>query len=229
MGTGLFNGSVVLPHRSVHPAKARLRRYLPCKGGTPSHGTFGRLVRPIKPDQFEAVPADLARRVAAAAAGAVAIDGKAVQGRADVRHGVPALHLLHASTTDAAWLSHHGWPGLAAIGRVDRTRVCKQTGAATTEHQLCLPGHAYTPERLLAPPRGQWAVDNRHWVLDVALGEDASLVRRGHGPRNHAALKRGALNAVRTVTGRNSIRHTMRNAVLSVQVPADILNHMPAA
>jgi len=66
-------------------------------------------------------------------------------------------------------------------------------------------------------------------VLDVTMSEDASLVRRDHGPRNRATLKRVALNAVRIVTGKNSILHTMRDAVLDVRVLADILNHMPVA
>jgi len=132
--------------------------------------------------------------------------------------------------TDVAGLAHHCWPGLAAVGRVDRTRTCKRTGATTTESQLYLLGHAYTPERLLALSRGHWAVENNlHWVLDVTMGEDASLVRRGHGPRNRATLKRVALNAVRVVTGKNSMRHTMRDAVLDVRVLADILDHMPVA
>jgi len=132
--------------------------------------------------------------------------------------------------TDVAGLAHHCWPGLAAVGRVDRTRTCKRTGATTTESQLYLLGHACTPERLLALSRGHWAVENNlHWVLDVTMGEDASLVRRGHGPRNRATLKRVALNAVRVVTGKNSMRHTMRDAVLDVRVLADILDHMPVA
>ncbi len=36
-----------------------------------------------------------------------------------------------------------------------------------------------------------------------------------------------ALNAVRIVTRKNSMRHTMRDAVLDVRVLADILDHMP--
>ena len=129
---------------------------------------------------------------------------------------------------DVAGLAHHCWPGLAAIGCVDRTRICKRTGVTTMESQLYLLGHAYTPERLLALSRGHWTVENNlHWVLDVTMGEDASLVRRDHGPRNRATLKRVALNAVRVVTGRNSMRHTMRDAVLDVRVLADILDHMP--
>jgi len=242
-----------------------LRRYLPYKDGTPSHDTFGRLFRLIKPEQFEAVLADLARRVTAGSAGHVAIDGKTVRGSADVARGVRALHLLHAFatdiglcigqvavdgksneitalpemlklldlrgrdvtmdamhtqrasakllheagahyvmalkgnqptllddvrkvlgdplvpvleceetnvghgrvetraarvSTDLAGLAHHCWSGLAAVGRVDRTRTCKRTGVTTAESQLYLLGHAYTPERLLALSRGHWTVEN---------------------------------------------------------------------
>lgn len=147
----------------------------------------------------------------------------------DAGHGRVETRTARVST-DIAWLSHHGWPGLAAIGRVDRTRTCKQTGATTTQRQPCLLGHAHAPERLLALLRGHWAVENSlHWVLDVTMGEDASLVRRDHGPHNRATLKRMALNAVRIVTGKNSVRHTMRNAVLDVQVLANILDHIPSA
>jgi predicted transposase YbfD/YdcC len=147
----------------------------------------------------------------------------------NVGHGRVETRVARVAT-DVAVLAHHCWPGLAAVGRVDRTRICKRTGATTTESQLYLLGHIYTPERLLALSRGHWAVENNlHWVLDVTMSEDASLVRRDHGPRNRATLKRVALNAVRIVTGKNSIRHTMRDAVLDVRVLADILNHMPVA
>ena len=147
----------------------------------------------------------------------------------DAGHGRIETRSARVST-DIAWLAAHQWPGLAAIGRVDRTRICKRTGATTTESQLYLLGHAYTPERLFALSRGHCAVENNlHWVLDVTMGEDASLVWRDHGPRNRATLKCVALNAVRIVTGKNSIRHTMRDAVLDVRVLADILNHMPVA
>ena len=111
---------------------------------------------------------------------------------------------------------------------MDRTRTCKQTGATTTERQLYLLGHPCTPEHLIALSRGHWAVENNlHWVLDVTMGEDASLVRRDHGPRNRATLKRVALNALRIVPSKNSVRHTMREAVLNTQVLTNILNHMP--
>jgi len=77
-----------------------LRRYLPYEDGTPSHDTIGRLLRLIKPEQFEAVLAGLAQRVTAGSAGHVAIDGKTVWGSADVARGIRALHLLQAFATD---------------------------------------------------------------------------------------------------------------------------------
>jgi predicted transposase YbfD/YdcC len=87
--------------RAVRQGKGRLLApLLPYEDGTPSHDTFGRLLRLIKPEQFEAVLADLARRVTAGSAGHVAIDGKTVRGSADVARGVRALHLLHAFATD---------------------------------------------------------------------------------------------------------------------------------
>jgi len=97
--------------------------------------------------------------------------------------------------TDDARMANRCWPGLAAVGRVDRTRICKRTGATTTESQLYLLGYAYTPERLLALSRGHWTVENNlHWVLDVTMNEDQARNRKDHGPENIALLRRLALN-----------------------------------
>lgn len=52
------------------------------------------------------------------------------------------------------------------------------------------------------------------------MSEDALLVRRDHSPRSRAVC---------IVRGKNSIRHTMRDAVLDVRVLADVLNHIPVA
>ncbi len=98
----------------------------------------------------------------------------------DAGHGRVETRMARVCT-DIAGLAAHQWPGLAAIGRVDRTRTRtrKRTGATTADSQLYLLGHAYAPERLLALSRGHWAVENNlHWVLDVTMSEDASLVRR---------------------------------------------------
>lgn len=46
--------------------------------------------------------------------------------------------------------------------------------------------------------RGHWSVENNlHWVLDVAFQEDASRVRKDHGPENLGLVRRIALSLLK--------------------------------
>ena len=46
--------------------------------------------------------------------------------------------------------------------------------------------------------RGHWGIENGlHWVLDIAFREDASRVRKDHGPENLAVLRHIALNLLK--------------------------------
>jgi predicted transposase YbfD/YdcC len=47
--------------------------------------------------------------------------------------------------------------------------------------------------------RGHWGVENPlHWTLDVTFREDNSRARPGHAPENLAALRRLALNTIKS-------------------------------
>jgi predicted transposase YbfD/YdcC len=296
-----------------------LRRYLAYARGAPSHSTFRRVFRLVRPEPFERLLAETAGLVAAG--GHVAIDGKALRGSADAARGGPALASLcafateaglvlaqvpltggHAGeipalaglldrlelrgrpvtldalhcqretaaalaaagaqyclalkrnrpemhedvglfladpaaavarsaavvdgdhgrvetrravvSTDIAWLAErHAWPGLAAIGAVERER---ETRAGTSrETQLYLLGHAFAPEDLLRLSRRHWAIENElHWVLDVSMGEDASQVRRDHAGRNLATLRRSALNVLRKNRTKKPMSRRMFRALL---------------
>ena len=49
-------------------------------------------------------------------------------------------------------------------------------------------------KRMLQAVRSHWGIENSlHWILDVAMGEDDSRVRKGHAPENLALLRRVAL------------------------------------
>ena len=55
--------------------------------------------------------------------------------------------------------------------------------------------------------RGHWGIENSlHWVLDVAFGEDASRVRKDHGPENLAWLRRVAVSLLRNEPTEASIK-----------------------
>jgi predicted transposase YbfD/YdcC len=70
-------------------------------------------------------------------------------------------------STDIAWLQDiHQWPGLAAIGKVVRTR--ETPAKTTTETAYYLFSTPLSAERCGEVVRAHWGVENSlHWRLDV--------------------------------------------------------------
>ena len=85
-------------------------------------------------------------------------------------------------STDIAWLNKdHHWPGLAAVGKVERLR--ETAGKTTSETAYYLLSTPLTPERFNDVVRSHWGVENRlHWRLDVVMNEDQDRSRLGNGP-----------------------------------------------
>ena len=126
--------------------------------------------------------------------------------------------------TNVEWLqAEHDWPGLAALGAVERVRETR-TGTVR-EQQLYLLGHAFSAAELAALSRGHWGIENRlHWVLDVSMGEDACRARRDHAAENLATLRRLALNAIRRLPGKRSVPLIMLDAMLETSKLTKLLN-----
>lgn len=103
---------------------------------------------------------------------------------------------LTASTDLTQYLD---WPGLAQVFRLERTwRVHGQTKCEVHYGITSLPPHLGPPDRLLTLKRGHWAIENQlHWVKDVILGEDASLIHQGQGPTVLAVFRETALSLLR--------------------------------
>lgn len=128
----------------------------------------------------------------------------------DNRHGRLDERQVWASA-DVAWLRrrHPDWKDLRGIACVEGRRLDFATGQQTLTRRYYLTSlrpiaqpdgrpHQATAERLGQLVRGHWSVENQlHWCLDVAMGEDASRVRKDHGPRNLAVIRRHALNLLR--------------------------------
>ncbi len=115
-------------------------------------------------------------------------------------------------STDIAWLiKDHQWPGLAAVGKVERIREI--AGKTTSETAYYLLSAALTPERFNEVVRSHWGVENRlHWRLDVVLNEDQDRSRLGNGPHNLAVLRHMALNVMQKDSEKGSLRGKIKRA-----------------
>jgi predicted transposase YbfD/YdcC len=115
-------------------------------------------------------------------------------------------------SSDIAWLQeHHRWPGLAAIGKITRTR---EIGAkTTTETAYYLLSTPLSAEHFGQTARDHWGIENRlHWVLDVTMNEDQARNRADNAPQNLALLRRLALNLAKLEPSKGSIKGKIKRA-----------------
>ena len=109
------------------------------------------------------------------------------------------------SSGDVAWLRHRhpGWRDLGGVVCVESRRLNFKTGEQSVTRRFYITsldaGKKMGAGELLTLVRGHWGIENElHWSLDVCFGEDASRVRKDHGPQNLAVIRRQALNLLRS-------------------------------
>ena len=88
------------------------------------------------------------------------------------------------------------WTGLKSIAMVACTRILDNKETKHVRFYIStLPSNA---KRILEAVRKHWSIENElHWVLDVALHEDHSRVRKDQAPENFAVLRHIALNLLK--------------------------------
>jgi predicted transposase YbfD/YdcC len=91
------------------------------------------------------------------------------------------------------------WPGHAQVFRLERTWTAKGKVHQIVRYGVTsLPPDIADAARLLAIKRAHWQIENQlHRPKDTALGEDASLIHRGHGPDVLAILRNLAISLLR--------------------------------
>lgn len=129
----------------------------------------------------------------------------------DADHGRIETRKAFVSTR-INWLrERHDWPGLSAIGKIERTR--ENNGQITRETSYYLMSAPLSPERFGVIARAHWGIENAlHWVLDVTMNEDQLRNREGHGPENLALLRRLALNLAKLEPTKGSMRGKLKRA-----------------
>ena len=71
-------------------------------------------------------------------------------------------------------------------------------GKTTTETRYYISSLHNDASQILRAARSHWGIENSlHWVLDVAMGEDDSRVRKDNAPENMALLRRIALTLLK--------------------------------
>jgi predicted transposase YbfD/YdcC len=117
-------------------------------------------------------------------------------------------------------------PDVAAIVRVASRAELKDRGRFETRYYIS--STALSATRAAEAVRSHWAIENSlHWVLDVTFGDDQSRLRTGHGARNMAVVRHFAINLVRAVGDKRSIKLRRKRAAWDPQYLATILGHLP--
>ncbi len=117
-------------------------------------------------------------------------------GRLEVRH-------CHAIDVEQ-WLPKDDplrkWKGLRSVILVERYRSWNERGVKkeSESHTFYISSLPASEPRLLTLIRSRWGIENSlHHVLDVVFEEDDCRVRKDHGPRNLALMRRLSLSIVR--------------------------------
>ena len=130
-----------------------------------------------------------------------------------INKGHGGIETRHCSIiTDTDWLKKEcEWPALRSCIKVERTREIKDK----IQHEISyyISDLEATPERFNELVRGHWGVENKlHWVLDMGFNEDHSRVRAKAAAENFALLRKIALNLIKSLKNKKSVKDNMLSA-----------------
>ena len=142
-------------------------------------------------------------------------------GRIEVR----TYWVSHVVDWYAAKRSYPGaprFPQLTTIAMVE-SRI-ERGDKIETERRSYISSRALSAAAFADGARGHWAIENNlHWTLDVTFNEDQSRLRTGHGAKNMAVVRHFALNLVRQVADKRSIKRRRKRAAWDPQYLLEIL------
>lgn len=131
-------------------------------------------------------------------------------GRIEVRaHTVS--HTLDWIASERSYPGAPRFPDITTIAMVE-SRI-ERADKIETERRSYISSRALSAERFADAVRSHWAIENNlHWTLDVTFHEDLSRLRAGHGAKNMAVVRHFALNLLRQVADKRSIKRRRKRA-----------------
>lgn len=130
---------------------------------------------------------------------------------------------------DVDWLvgqrrfpGEYRFPNIAAVAKIEtRTELADR---CRHETRYFITSRPITAKDLAQAVRGHWRIENAlHWVLDVTFREDLSRLRKGHGAKNMAIVRHFALNLVRQIGDKRSIKLRRKRADRNLDYLTQIL------
>jgi predicted transposase YbfD/YdcC len=127
----------------------------------------------------------------------------------------------------AAQRSYPGAPRLPQLTTIAMVESRIERGdriEIETEQRSYISSRALSAAAFADGARGHWAIENNlHWTLDVTFNEDQSRLRVGHGAKNMAVVRHFALNLVRQVADKRSIKRRRKRAAWDPKYLLEIL------
>ncbi|MBE5216023.1 ISAs1 family transposase [Pectobacterium sp. A535-S3-A17] len=116
------------------------------------------------------------------------------------------------------------WPQLNTIGVAVSYRIEKNK-KESLEYRYYISSAKLSNEEFAAAVRGHWRIENQlHWVLDVAMREDAIAIYRGNAAENLASIRHISLNMIRQEKGKKaSVPRKRRMAAMKMDYLEAIL------
>ncbi|WP_373529915.1 ISAs1 family transposase [Nostoc sp.] len=108
-------------------------------------------------------------------------------GRHEIRHYLMLSDIQERLDPDSIWSK------LNSVGMVESVR--NANGKTTVETRYFISSLESNAEKFANSVRNHWGIENSlHWILDVALREDDSRIRKDNAPENFAVLRHIAVN-----------------------------------
>ena len=136
----------------------------------------------------------------------------------------PAAPTSFAGTTASKFRDPTIRPALPRVTIATVESRIERGDKIESERRSYISSRALSAAAFAAAARGHWAIENKlHWILDVTFGEDLSRLRTGHGAKNMAVVRHFALNLVRQVVDKRSIKRRRKRAAWDPQYLLDTL------
>lgn len=102
-------------------------------------------------------------------------------------------------------------PGVQTIIRVSARAELADRSRFETRYYIS--SAKLTAERAAMAVRAHWTIENSlHWTLDMIFADDQARLRKGHGAKNMAVVRHFAINLLRAVDDKRSIKRRRKLA-----------------